>query len=144
MGNYSDYPFNLQARWVDLFGVSSDGSDIIVAYITCDPVNVSSEVPYFWYETLTVELTSISADSGTCAGFVDANTTVSYSPPKFKMPNNGKGREAKERDVCSSFLRAVRSIDTGITILGSSIYLRKTVGWIVLSGIGNLTTHMLR
>ncbi len=125
MGNYTDYPEYLQARWIDFFGVSVDGSDLLVAYINCIPTNFSEPIPYYWYETLSTPLKSLSATSGTCAGFVNANTTVVFQAPKLRLPSS------------------IRSIDTGITISGASVALKKTQGWLVLSGLGNLTTNML-
>jgi hypothetical protein len=55
---------------------------------------------------------------------VDANTTVAVALPRLTaMPK--------------------RSIDTGISITGSQIGLRGARGWLVVPGLGNLTTHML-
>ncbi len=125
MGSYKRYPSELQARWIDVVAVALDGSDLLISYIDCDPQDVTQPVQALWVETLSVPLYGFSAHSGSCAGFVNANQTVPVALPRLTAAPK-------------------RSIATGITIAGPLIGLRGTeAGWLVVPGLGNLTTHML-
>jgi hypothetical protein len=124
MGSYEKYPSRLQARWIDVVAVALDGSDLLISYIDCDPQDVAQPVQALWVETLSVPLYGFSAHAGTCAGFVNANTTVAVALPRLTATPK-------------------RSIDAGIVITGPQIGLKGTRGWLVVPELGNLTTHML-
>jgi hypothetical protein len=125
MGNYSNYPHNLLARWIDIIAVANDGSDLLVLYIGCHPVDTQGQIAELFVESLTQTLTYLKYMHGNCAGFIDHSISVAPAPFPALLAT------------------PTRNIRTGIVIVGPQIGLDiKGDGWLITLG-QNMTTHML-
>lgn len=130
MGSYRDYPRNLLARWINFVGVRSDGADLIVGYIDCDPQDLREPIGALWLESFTETLFSLSPGSGDCSGFVDL--TNKTRPFPVKLPSLTAPLPPNPQAV------------TGIEISGPGVSFLGSHGWIQLpQQLGNWSTTLL-